>query len=85
MLPEKELLAAKGKLQHIQAAISKIMTVNVYANNLRFVREGMEVEITTLSYPDGSSRYVGIGFSIRARDLGSTIAEAQKKVVEQVK
>jgi len=28
------------------------VTVNVYASNLRFVREGMNVEITTLSYPD---------------------------------
>jgi cobalt-zinc-cadmium efflux system membrane fusion protein len=28
------------------------VTVNVYASNLQFVREGMAVEITTLSYPD---------------------------------
>jgi len=28
------------------------ITVNVYASNLLFVREGMEVEITTQSYPD---------------------------------
>jgi cobalt-zinc-cadmium resistance protein CzcA len=34
----------------------------------------------TFIYRDGSSRYVGLGFSIRDRDLGSTIAEAQKKV-----
>jgi cobalt-zinc-cadmium resistance protein CzcA len=39
----------------------------------------------TFIYRDGSSRYVGIGFSIRDRDLGSTIAEAQKEVNEQVK
>ena len=36
----------------------------------------------TFIYRDGSSRYVGVGFSIRNRDLGSTIAEAQKRVVE---
>lgn len=35
-------------------------------------------------YREGSSRYVSIGFSIRDRDLGSTIAEAQQKVAEQV-
>jgi len=35
-------------------------------------------------YREGSSRYIGIGFSIRDRDLGSTIAEAQKKVGENV-
>jgi len=28
------------------------VTVNVYASDLRFVREGIDVEITTLSYPD---------------------------------
>ncbi|GHT63008.1 cation transporter [Bacteroidia bacterium] len=39
----------------------------------------------TFIYRDGSNRYVGVGFSIRDRDLGSTIAEAQKKVSENVK
>ncbi len=39
----------------------------------------------TFVYRDGSSRYVGIGFSIRDRDLGSTIKEAQKKVADQIK
>lgn len=38
----------------------------------------------TFVYRDGSSRYIGIGFSIRDRDLGSTIAEAQKKVANHV-
>lgn len=38
----------------------------------------------TFIYRDGNSRYVGVGFSIRDRDLGSTIAEAQKKVGENV-
>ena len=38
----------------------------------------------TFIYRDGSSRYVGIGFSIRDRDLGSTIAEAQKAVNEKI-
>lgn len=36
-------------------------------------------------YREGSSRYIGVGFSIEERDLGSTIAEAQKKVAEKVK
>jgi len=38
----------------------------------------------TFIYREGSSRYVGVGFSVRNRDLGSTIADAQKKVVEHV-
>lgn len=36
-------------------------------------------------YREGNSRYIGVGFSIRDRDLGSTIAEAQQKVDENVK
>ncbi|MFT3737129.1 MAG: CusA/CzcA family heavy metal efflux RND transporter [Breznakibacter sp.] len=35
-------------------------------------------------YREGSSRYVGIGFSIRDRDLGSTIEEAQRAVAATV-
>lgn len=38
----------------------------------------------TFVYRDGSSRYVGVGFSIRDRDLGSTIDEAQKAVASKV-
>ncbi|MDR0505507.1 MAG: CusA/CzcA family heavy metal efflux RND transporter [Dysgonamonadaceae bacterium] len=38
----------------------------------------------TFIYRDGSSRYIGVGFSIRDRDLGSTIAEAQRKVNENL-
>lgn len=35
-------------------------------------------------YREGSSRYVGVGFSIRDRDLGSAIAEAREKVDSEV-
>ena len=38
----------------------------------------------TFVYREGSSRYIGVGFSIRGRDLGSTIAEAKKRVSENV-
>ncbi|EPH12252.1 cobalt-zinc-cadmium resistance protein CzcA [Myroides odoratimimus CCUG 12700] len=36
-------------------------------------------------YREGGSRYIGIGFSIEGRDLGSTIAEARAKVAKEVK
>jgi len=36
-------------------------------------------------YREGGSRYVAVGFSIRGRDMGSTIAEAQRLVAEQVR
>ncbi|MCT6869499.1 CusA/CzcA family heavy metal efflux RND transporter [Apibacter sp.] len=39
----------------------------------------------TFIYRDGSSRYIGVGFSVRDRDLGSTIKEAQEKVNQVVK
>lgn len=39
----------------------------------------------TFIYRDGSSRYVGIGFSVRGRDMGSCIADAQKAVEKEVK
>lgn len=36
-------------------------------------------------YREGNLRFIPIKFSVRGRDLGSTIAEAQKKVNEQIK
>jgi cobalt-zinc-cadmium resistance protein CzcA len=36
-------------------------------------------------YREGSSRYVGVGFSIRDRDLGSTVSEARAKVEGRLK
>ncbi len=35
-------------------------------------------------YREGSSRYIGVGFSIEGRDLGGAIAEAQQKVSASV-
>lgn len=39
----------------------------------------------TFIYREGNSRYIAIGFSIEGRDLGSTIAEAQKRVAAEIK
>src|SRR5690606_28870024 len=38
----------------------------------------------TFIYREGSSRYIGVGFGIEGRDLGSTIADAQRKVAAAV-
>jgi len=35
-------------------------------------------------YREGNSRYIGVGFSIDGRDLGSTIAEAKQVVAKEV-
>lgn len=52
---------------------------------LKEIAEIKSITGPTFIYREGSSRYVGVGFSIRDRDLGSTIAEAQQKVSENVK
>jgi len=36
-------------------------------------------------YREGSSRYIGVGFSIENRDLGTTIQEAKKVVAEEIR
>jgi heavy metal efflux system protein len=36
-------------------------------------------------YREGNSRYIGVGFSIEGRDLGSTIEEAKKVVEKEIK
>jgi len=36
-------------------------------------------------YRDNNNRFIGVKFSVRERDLGSTIAEAQKNVEEHIK
>ena len=36
-------------------------------------------------YREGNSRYVAIKYSVRGRDLGSTVEEAMRKVGKQVK
>jgi cobalt-zinc-cadmium resistance protein CzcA len=52
-------------------------------NKLIPLKEIADIEFVTgpaFIYREGSSRYVGVGFSIRDRDLGSTIAEAKARV-----
>jgi heavy metal efflux system protein len=44
-----------------------------------------EIDGASEIYREQNSRYVAIKFSVRGRDLGSTVEEAMKKVTEQVK
>lgn len=73
--------------EHYRDTPEKIKNILIPSSNGR----GIPLQqIATISYEtgaafiyrEGNSRYIGIGFSIDGRDLGSTIAEA-KKVVEQ--
>lgn len=52
------------------------------------LREIASIEFKTgpaFIYREGNSRYIGVGFSIEGRDLGSTIAEAKDIVAREVK
>jgi len=51
---------------------------------LREVAEISTVNGTAFVYRESNLRFIPIKFSVRGRDLGSTIAEAQQKVEEQV-
>lgn len=66
------------------------------ANLLVPTREGSKIPLKELAdigersgpafvYRENNARFIAIKFSVRGRDLGSTIAEAQKKVGQQVK
>jgi len=46
-------ISADGDPIFVVANLDEVwVTMNIYASNLKAVKEGMEVEITTLSYPD---------------------------------
>ncbi|MBS1584757.1 MAG: efflux RND transporter permease subunit [Bacteroidetes bacterium] len=52
------------------------------------IKEISDIRVLTgpsFVYRDNNARYIPVKFSIRGRDLGSTIAEAQKKVEKNVK
>lgn len=52
---------------------------------LKEIADIQEVTGPAFIYRDNNKRFIAIKFSIRERDLGSTIAEAQEKVEAQVK
>lgn len=71
-------------------------TPNKIGNILIATSNGQSIplqEIATIGYQtgpafiyrEGNSRYIGVGFSIDGRDLGSTIAEAKALVEKEVK
>lgn len=67
----------------------KIGNILIPTMNEKYVplKEIASIDFTTgptFIYRDGSSRYIGVGFSIRDRDLGSTIAEAKENVAKNV-
>jgi cobalt-zinc-cadmium resistance protein CzcA len=52
------------------------------------IKEIADIKLVTgplLIFREGNKRFIAVKFSVRGRDLGSTIAEAQKKVGDQLK
>lgn len=68
----------------------KIGSILIGTSNGAFVplQEIASIEFKTgpaFIYREGNSRYIGVGFSIEGRDLGSTIHEAKQVVAKEVK
>jgi len=77
---EKEYRDSKEKIENIL-----IPTMDGKKVPLREIATVSYKTGPTFIYREGNSRYIAIGFSIEGRDLGSTIAEAQKKVDAEIK
>jgi cobalt-zinc-cadmium resistance protein CzcA len=60
----------------------KVRTINGTKIPLKEISKVEKVTGPYLIYRDKTKRFIGIKFSVRDRDLGSTIAEAQAKVNE---
>lgn len=76
--------------QHYRNTPQKIGNILIPTSNGQNVplQEIATIEFKTgpaFIYREGSSRYIGIGFNIEGRDLGSTIKEAKKIVATEVK
>ncbi|QJW89922.1 efflux RND transporter permease subunit [Spirosoma taeanense] len=67
--------------------ISRLMVPTIRGNKIP-LKEIAEIRTLTgpaFVYRDKNKRFIGVKFSVRERDLGSTIAEAQRKVQQSVK
>jgi heavy metal efflux system protein len=70
-----------------QDKIEKLMvpTLNGSKISIKEISSIKEVTGPAFIFRDNNSRYIAVKFSVRGRDLGSTIAEAQQKVGQAVK
>lgn len=67
--------------------IGKLMVPTIHGAKVQ-LREIADIKTVTgpaFIYRDKNTRFIAIKFSIRERDMGSTIAEAQQKVDKQIK
>lgn len=66
--------------------ISNLKVPNLQGNKVPLKEMAVIRKITgpAFIYRDDTKRFIGVKFSVRDRDLGSTIAEAQKNVTENI-
>lgn len=62
----------------------KVPTIEGYKVPLKEIATIQKNTGPAFIYRDNTKRFIGVKFSVRDRDLGSTIAEAQKNVAEQI-
>ncbi len=80
-------MAIGGKTRQSEENIEKLK-VPTLQNTRILLSEIATIKILTgpaFVYRDNNKRFIGVKFSVRERDLGSTIAEAQANVKAQVK
>lgn len=67
--------------------LMNIMVPTLLGNKipLKEIASIQEIAGPAFIYRDNTKRFIGVKFSVRDRDLGSTIAEAQQKVAAQIK
>ena len=87
---EKRFGVRVGLKQDLADNINKIRDVQVdtpdgYRVPLAMVTDIKDTRGASFIYREGGRRYIAIKFGVRDRDIGGAVAEAQKKVAQQVK
>jgi heavy metal efflux system protein len=75
------------KYRDNEASLGNLMVPTMHGSKIP-LKEIADIKTITgpaFVYRDKNTRFIAVKFSIRERDMGSTIAEAQKKVNERVK
>jgi cobalt-zinc-cadmium resistance protein CzcA len=77
---QKEYRATEEEIQLLM-----VPSMRGYKVALKEIAEIKMITGPAFIYRDNNKRFIGVKFSVRERDLGSTIAEAQARVNERVK
>jgi cobalt-zinc-cadmium resistance protein CzcA len=77
---EKQYRDTRDKIENLM-----VPTLNGSKISIKEISTIKELTGPAFIFRDNNTRYIAVKFSVRGRDLGGTIAEAQQKVNEQVK